>query len=78
LAALNGVSLSLEVHFAPIVLKNTFSPMIENSQSRWCASLASTRGEPHQSPQKRPLTLVSILQSLAVAEFAHMRHLRDF
>jgi len=44
LAALNGGSLSPEVRFAPIVLKNTFSPMIENSQSRWCASLASMRG----------------------------------
>jgi hypothetical protein len=33
---------------------------------------------PHQSPQKRPPALVSILQSLAVAEFAHMQHLRDF
>ena len=29
-------------------------------------------------PQKRPLALVSILQSLAAAEIANMRHLRDF
>jgi len=35
---------SLEVRFVPIVLKNSFLPMIENSQSRWRASLALMRG----------------------------------
>jgi hypothetical protein len=34
--------------------------------------------EPHQLPQKRSLALVSILQSLAAAEIANARHLRDF
>jgi hypothetical protein len=29
------------VGFAPIVLKKSFSPMTENSQDRWCASLAA-------------------------------------
>ena len=33
---------------------------------------------PHQSPQKRSPALVSILQSLAVAEIANALHLRDF
>jgi hypothetical protein len=64
--------------FVPIVLKNSFSPIIENSQSCWCASIASTREGPHQSPQKRPPALVLVLQSLAVAEFTHMRHLARF
>jgi hypothetical protein len=39
------VDVSLYDRFAPIVLKNSFSPMIENSQSRWRASLASMRGD---------------------------------
>jgi hypothetical protein len=51
--------------------------MIENSQDRWC--VRSVRGEgPDQLPQKRSLTLVSILQSLAAAEIANAQHLRDF
>jgi hypothetical protein len=33
---------------------------------------------PYQLPQKRPQALVSILRSLAAAEIANMRHLRDF
>jgi hypothetical protein len=33
---------------------------------------------PHQSPQKRSLVRVSLLQSLAGAEFAHMRHCEIF
>jgi hypothetical protein len=37
------------------------------------------RGEgPRQLSQKRPLALVSILQSLAAAEIANALHLRDF
>jgi hypothetical protein len=34
--------------------------------------------DPHQLPQKRSLTLVSILQSLAAAEIANALCLRDF
>ena len=51
--------------------------MTENSQDRWCVSLAASEG-PHQLPQKRSLALVSILQSLAAAEIANALHLRDF
>jgi hypothetical protein len=39
-----NIAILPNVRFAPIVLKNSFSPMIENSQSRWCALLASMRG----------------------------------
>jgi hypothetical protein len=42
------------------------------------ASHSLRREGPHQLPQKQPLALVSILQSLAAAEIANMRHLRDF
>jgi hypothetical protein len=45
-------------------------------QDRWCASLAAMWG-PHQLPQKRSLTLASILQSLGAAEIANMES-RDF
>src|SRR5258705_13793923 len=51
--------------------------MTENSQDRWCVSLAAGWG-PHQLPQKRSLALVSILQSLAAAKIANALHLRDF
>src|SRR5258705_13815291 len=51
--------------------------MTENSQDRWCVSLAAGWG-PHQLPQRRSLALVSILQSLAAAEIANALHLRDF
>jgi hypothetical protein len=40
-----------------------------------------SRGEvkdPHQQQQKRSLTLVSVLQSLAAAEVANALHLRGF
>ena len=32
---------SREVRFVPIVLKKSFFAMTENSQDRWCVSLAS-------------------------------------
>jgi len=42
------------------------------------ASLALRSEGPHQSPQKRSLALVSILQSLSAVEIANALHLRDF
>ena len=57
--------------------KSPFSLMTENSQDRWCVFLAA-QGGPHQSPQKRSLALVSILQSLAATEIANALHLPDF
>jgi hypothetical protein len=51
--------------------------MTENSQDRWCVSLAGTWG-PYQIQQNRLLALVSFLQSLAAAEIANMHHSRDF
>ena len=49
--------------------------MIENSQDRWCVSLAA-RGTTIAA--KRSLALASILQSFAPAEIANALHLRDF
>jgi hypothetical protein len=48
--------------------------MTENYQDRSCVSVAG----PHRSTQKRPPTLVSVLQSLAAAEIANIQHPRDF
>jgi hypothetical protein len=51
------------------VLKNSLSLMIENSQRRWCASLASMRGATSITAKTRTGARID-LQSLAVAEFA--------
>jgi hypothetical protein len=38
---LGDIGALANVRFAPIVLKKPFSLMTENSQDRWCASLAA-------------------------------------
>jgi hypothetical protein len=46
---------------------------------RTAGASLSLRGEgPHQLPQKRSLTFVSSLRSLAATEIGNAQHLRDF
>jgi hypothetical protein len=61
-----------------IVLKKSFSADDRKILRTAGASISLRDEGPHQLPQKRSLALVSILQSLAAAEIANARHLRDF
>jgi hypothetical protein len=63
--------------FAPIVLKKSFFAMTENSQDRWCVSLAAMRGT--ISNTAKPTADARIdFTDLAAASIAQMNHLRDF
>jgi hypothetical protein len=82
LRQLSGLERKLDLDSAKgrlwrIVLKKSFFAMIENSQDRWCVSLAAMRGT--ISNTAKPTADARIdFTDLAAARIAQMHHLRDF